>query len=416
MLGGTALDRSLLVGATLGVVYVGYLLYEASSVTQQPIVAASDRAEKSTAKQKPSSNTLLQNTGEPASKHKPSSAANVGPAEELTAETKHNRELAKEWLKTYATCYKISPGRATQLENKQMTTMKMYMADTKRHAAIISVKGWGGGMTKEDFMAHLGVYPGEEGQTSPTPKAEFIEAAAKEAAHLLGESGLFDMLAASQQKIFIQWEADEIWDASNGFSTFAVYIYGVARALQTSKFATRFGGFIAQKLDNKKDKVTKRAIVPLDKAEKIRSQKGVQALADFFSLPIYLEVHPSFGAAGIHVEEDGEKAVEDGKKATEDGEKAVTAMAAGAANIASIQKNTNFGFWGHAAHCQFRGVKTIIAYGGGGCLPAEELQGYSRDTKVIGVKVTRRAGKETSSFAEGHAICDGENSPVFLVD
>jgi hypothetical protein len=309
--------------------------------------------------------------------------------EDPTARAKRTYEPAKQWLETHSMCFKISPGAKSKLEGGKLAETKVHVADVKRSAVIVSVKGWGGGMQKEDFVAHVGkypggeeMYPGGEDGGGATPTADFVEAVAEEFQRI-GEDQIFESLTGTQQ-IFLQWEADELWDESDGFATFGVYIYGVARALQTN-FGARFSGFVAQKLDNKKDKLTKRAVLPLDKAEKIRSQKGVQALADFFSLPVYLEVHPSFGDASIH------------------GDAADQAMVAGAADIAFMQKHTSFGFWGHAAHCQFSDVKAIIAYGGGGTLPAEELQGYSSEAKVIGVQVTRKAGKDKSTFAAKHA-------------
>jgi hypothetical protein len=296
---------------------------------------------------------------------------------------------AKRWLGNFSSCYKISPGQQAQLDDGELTATKLYVANIKDYAAIISVKGWGGGMERADYMAHLGVHPGSGNQT---PDQEFVEAAAEEF-DLVGKAQVLNALAAEKSRgklpsrIFLQWEADDIWDETDGHASFAVYIYGVARVLQT-RFGSRFGGFIAQKLDNKKDKTTKQAIVPLDKAEKLRSQKGMQALADVFNLPVYLEVHPSFGEASIH-RNDADKAI-----------------GIGAVEVADVQRHSNFGFWGHAAHCQFSDVKAIVSYGGGNTVSAEEKQGYSLGTKVIGIGVTRKSGKEISEFATKHQLMD----------
>jgi hypothetical protein len=362
---GTSCDRAILVGVTLGLVYVGYLFLNTESQTKLKKHAAPEKGKNERESAKDAAKT----------------DAGSQPAEESDAKAKRVYTPAKQWLQIYSKCYKITPGSEAKLSDPTKLATKMYVADIKQDAAIISVKGWGGGMKKEDFVAHLGVCPSGKDGGSPTPTAEFVEASAKQFQQI-AENGLFESLAGLQ-KIFVQWEADEIWDESDGFSTFAVYLYGVASALQT-KFGKRFCGFISQKLDNKKDKLTTQALLPLDKAEKIRSQKGVQALANFFNLPIYLEVHPSFGDPKIH------------------GGDPDTAMVAGAADIAFMQKHTSFGFWGHAAHSQFSNVKAIIAYGGGGTLPAEELQGYSAKTTIVGMHVTRKAGKEKSTFAEKH--------------
>jgi len=222
---------------------------------------------------------------------------------------------------------------------------------------MIQVKGWGGGMTEADWGI-VGVQP-------PLGKTQLSSDEQKEAFALHISEGVSTYIADFVAKhgdhgadvpIVLQWDGDKV-----EFSRMTYGAYGIVRAINTLNRQGRCGPLKAMVVT----KLTTPEKAPLFAMKYI--QEGGGEVAEYAHADLVIVAYPMESA------------------------------------IAEQQRASNYGFFGANMNRLFPNDKLIIAFGGGGTLDAEEIEGYAANTKIEALRMTRKNGTERSVFADSHS-------------
>jgi len=232
--------------------------------------------------------------------------------------------------------------------------------------AVFHVKGWGGGMTPEDF--------GAAGLPVPGEMRAFADSAEVQGAIGAMAGGTpSPVWRLAPLSVVIQWDGDKIWDSeAKAYKTFGIFIPAVAKYLVDSGFS--ICGFLCQKLTTK-DKYA-------EYAEDYMRTRGGQQLADYCADSLKINVPMYFVA--FCTAEDPE--------------------------VKRLQKTSAYGFLGSALNKAWPcGMpRCIFAFGGGGVMDAEEAWGYAKpETAIAALDIARKNG-ERSKFAQKHAAGKSE--------
>lgn len=201
---------------------------------------------------------------------------------------------------------------------------------------ILQIKGWGSGIQQSDYEALFK----RQGVNVDLKDSTFLE---------LVEQTIGPMLAPLfGLKFWLQWDGDQI-----KYDTYGYLLAAVAHILNRYDM---LHGLICMKLTE--------APKARNFVQSFMREKGGDKLRELCpNLPMILVAYP--------IEKD-EK-------------------------VEAEQKRTGYGFYGASLNNMFAGAKTIVAFGGGGVLSAEDANGYV-NTSIIAIDMTRKGGTDVSQF------------------
>jgi len=249
---------------------------------------------------------------------------------------------------------------------------------------IIQTKGWGSNMTFKDFQdfthPNLGIkklkvdkatgqsHPVYHGLVAPTPDMAYLRRFIDQVRVIVQPTIDEYMRQNPSKRVLMQWDGDKVV-VDGFFSTYAVFMYGVAAAVGPAKLE----GFLCTKLAD--DEASAQAYM------KTWDQFGGAALASAFETKAYVLAFPS----------------------TE--------------YTKTRQKQTGYGFFGACMNRLIPGAdKLILAFGGGDVLDQEENVGYTPETSIVPFDLTRNFGGGRSTFVSKGVRKRSATSPTVLGD
>jgi hypothetical protein len=217
---------------------------------------------------------------------------------------------------------------------------KLYEIMNDADQPILQIKGWGSGMTVEDYKSL------PQHNQDPTD-VDFVKAV---------ETLVDEHLPTTE--VWLQWDGDKLT-----LGTYGYFLIAVAHILSSRRLLS---GLVSMKLTT---------------SEKVEGEGGYAFANQFMQLNGGAMLRRACPGVPICI-------VAYSLEKTE--------------LIMSMQKQTGHGFYGACLNRLFAGPKTIFAFGGGAVLTSEEEYKYLPNTTIKGFKITRKGGKEKSKFVKKH--------------